>query len=775
MNRRISGVLSMAAGFSLAAFAVPTTAGAAPAADGPTADTPPSEGHHGRAHTRPDNRPDPLNDRRVALKQKAVEQVARGRAKVVKRGKSESVRLGPGQWVEYGTQETAQLLTFLVDFGSQIDPRFPDGAAGPVHDRIPRPGADDNSTYWEPSFPREHYQEMFFTGLEDQGGESFRDVYREMSSGRFDLQGDVSDWVTVPYNQESYGNNATGDSENNQDMTRFVQDAADAWYADQLARGKSKDEIVAYLKSFDTWDRYDIDGDGNFDEPDGYIDHFQAVHAGTGEEAGAPASAIWSHRWAVNPSGPEGPADFPKAGGIRIGDTDLWIRDYTVEPENGGLGVFAHEFGHDLGLPDYYDTAGGDNGTGFWNLMSSGSWMSHGKDGIGTTPDHMGATEKLFLGWLDYAYVKPGAHAELEIGPSYHATKKPQAVLVDLPAGEARVPVAAPYDGKYLYSGNGDSRTATATSPAFTVPAGGQLTAKVQYAIETDWDYAYAEISTDGGATFTPVHTNLSTSTDPNNQNDGEGITGSSEGQWVDLSADLAAYAGRSVQLRFRMFNDLGFHELGFLVDDVAVGSALTADVEDDASGWQLDGFQVVTDGAYTATYQQYYVAEHRTYAGYDETLATGPYNFGWTLTKPNQVEHFPYQDGLLVWYVNGLYGDNNTAQHPGYGQALPVDAHPKALRWSDGVLARSRIQSYDMTFGPDATDPLSLHRETTAGMTTLVQGSLPAVSTFDDSDPERYYDPANPQGSVKVAGTGTTIEVTGVNKRSGLMTLAIN
>ena len=41
----------------------------------------------------------------------------------------------------------------------------------------------------------------------------------------------------------------------------------------------------------------------------------------------------------------------------------IWIGDYTVEPENGGLGVFAHEFGHDLGLPDFYDTAGGENGT----------------------------------------------------------------------------------------------------------------------------------------------------------------------------------------------------------------------------------------------------------------------------------------------------------------------------------------------------------------------------------------------------------------------------
>ena len=60
--------------------------------------------------------------------------------------------------------------------------------------------------------------------------------------------------------------------------------------------------------------------------------------------------------------------------------------------------MFAHEFGHDLGLPDYYDTAGGENGTSFWTLMSSGSWLGHGAaagDGIGTVPGLMGPEEKL--------------------------------------------------------------------------------------------------------------------------------------------------------------------------------------------------------------------------------------------------------------------------------------------------------------------------------------------------------------------------------------------
>lgn len=59
-----------------------------------------------------------------------------------------------------------------------------------------------------------------------------------------------------------------------------------AWVADQQAKGRTDAEIKANLAEYDEWDRYDFDGDGNFNEPDGYIDHFQLVHAGEDESAG---------------------------------------------------------------------------------------------------------------------------------------------------------------------------------------------------------------------------------------------------------------------------------------------------------------------------------------------------------------------------------------------------------------------------------------------------------------------------------------------------------
>ncbi|MDH2414689.1 immune inhibitor A domain-containing protein [Nocardioides sp. CER19] len=761
------------------------------------------------AATRSDDRPSPLEQKRRAAKKIAAEKLASGKAKTVTKNGSKVVDIGDGDWVEYQTEETQQLLTFLVDFGdTNTNTAFPANASGPVHDQIPQPDrAKDNSTYWKQHFDRQHYLDMFFNGMPDQNNESFKGVYKEMSSGRFDLEGDVSDWVTVPKTEASY-QDAKG---NETGMDDFLADSGNAWYDAQVKAGKTDADIAAYLDQFDQWDRYDLDGDGNYNEPDGYIDHFQAIHAGTGEEDGSPAWAIWSHRSAtnVNGYGVDGPAVGSCAacapiGGVEIGHTGKWIYDYTTEPENGGLGVFAHEFGHDLGLPDYYDTATDtapdDNSVDFWSLMSAGSWLSHGvKDspGAGTTPNHMDAVSKFLLGWLDYKKVDPFQTASIDLGPSYHASTLPQAAVVDLPDGDAFVTTGTGYAGSkgYLYSGRGDDwRTSAIQSPSFTVPAAAQLTAQVAYNIEQDWDYAYVEISTDGGTTWKKVHTNLSTSDDPNEQNEGEGITGYSNpniagnltGQppttWVKLVADLGAYAGQTAQIRFKHVNDAAYNDFGLKVDNVAVGSALSTNFENGFAGWTqgtADEFYTITGTGYDVSFPRFYVAENRVYGGYDQTLEQGPYNRGWPVSKPNYLENFPFQDGLLVWYVNGLYDNNNTSAHPGGGLALPVDAHPTALRWSTRDAARSRIQTFDSTFGLASTTPLNLHSEykDTKGRlhaVTLTSPARPGVATFDDSVPSAYYDAAKPDSSVKVAGTGTTIRVVANNESTGRMTIQV-
>jgi immune inhibitor A len=775
VNRRILGVLGGVTSAALIATALQGTAVAAP---------PTEPGEQGSINGKRDDRPDKLEAKRREKNKQAVELVLNGKRQVQTRGGSEAVRVAPGQWAQYGVSDSDQLLSFLVEFGDGTTSDKPNKGngngkptedtttGGPLHNQIPEPGAEDNSTYWKPDFNRQHYLDMFFNGMGDQDGESFKGIYEEMSSGRYTVDGDVSEWVKVDQPMAAYGT-----TESHTDMTYFIDDTAEAWYAAQVAAGKSTEEITSYLTRFDQWDRYDHDGDGDFSEADGYIDHFQAIHAGEGEEAGAPESAIWSHRWAVNQNGfhsdgfgPEG----ARFGGIEIGDTGLWIRDYTTEPENGGLGVFAHEYAHDLGLPDLYDTQGGENGTGFWTLMSSGSWLGHGDGAIGTTPNHMGPWEKFQLGWLDYDVARTGETSSHDLGPSFHATKMAQAVIAVLPQKTVTTNIGPAAEGSnYFYSGRGDNRVATLTSPDVLVPAGGgNVTAQVKYDIEVDWDYAFTEVSIAGGA-WTPIQTSESTTTNPNGNNAGYGITGSTNGAWVPLTATLPAEAaGKSIKLRFRMFNDAAVTETGFLVDAIDIAGVESNNAEAGADDWTLDKFSLVQNGVTERSYNHYYIAENRMYGGYDKVLGEGPYNFGWGATAPNMVEHFPYQDGLLVWYWDTSHGNNNVSQHPGGGEALPVDARPEALTWSDGAVVRNRIQTSDATFGLTPADPLSLHRETASGMTTLEIPSRPAVAVFDDSDPMRYYDPANPSGSVKVGGTGTRIEVVSTTQNGSMKVL---
>ena len=88
--------------------------------------------------------------------------------------------------------------------------------------------------------------------------------------------------------------------------------------------------------------------------------------------------------------------------------------------------------------------------------------------------------------------------------------------------------------------------------------------------------------------------------------------------------------------------------------------------------------------------YDHYYVASNRTYTAFDQYLQTGPYNFGFP-DRPDWVEHFPYQNGLLVSYWDTSFSDNNESQHPGQGEILPIDANPTAIYRLDGKPWRGR------------------------------------------------------------------------------------
>jgi immune inhibitor A len=730
---------------TIACASLPASASAAPS---------PRDDAGSTAKQRPDNRPGPLTASHLARRAAAQELVAQGRAKADDDG---VVVLDDGKAVEVETlaEEAApdKIFTILAEFGDQSLGRY-GTTPGPLHNEIPQPDRSvDNSTTWAPDFNTAYYENLF-----NGSGESMKNYYEALSNGKYSVVNTVSNWVTVPYNASYYGDNAI---EDNGGSWAFIEDAGNAWWDAQIASGKTAAELNAYLAQFDVWDRYDFDNDTNFDEPDGYVDHFQAVHAGEGEDAGGGAQgadAIWSHRWYVNATdfgatGPEGNL----SGGARIGGSSFWLGDYTTEPENGGLGVFAHEFGHDLGLPDFYDTAGGENGTAFWTLMSSGSWLGHGataNEGIGTTPGLMGPEEKLFLGWLDHTEVEPGQSGTYTLNPAqHHVEGKDQAVKVNLPDKTTQTSYATPPSGAHAWwTGSADDLNETLSR---TVPAGSRVTvsASAWYDIEAGYDYLYGEYSTDGGNTWTRV---------------GSPVDGSSNGRWSTLRFSYRPDGAESM-FRFRYQTDGGVHLDGALLDDItiAVGSttALDDDVESGVNGWAATGLWKISTGTETTVTAQYYLLENREYAGYDQTLAQGPYQFSEAYSRPNWVEFFRFQNGMLTWYVDHSYADNNTSEHPGGGLALPVDARPAPFSYPDGSRPSNRRQPFDATFGLETTDSVCLHKEVLVRRVVEVveacAPSAPGIATFDDSDPLKYWSAENPQNSVKVAGHGVTATVT--------------
>ena len=187
-----------------------------------------------------------------------------------------------------------------------------------------------------------------------------------------------------------------------------------------------------------------------------------------------------------------------------------------------------------------------------------------------------------------------------------------------------------------------------------------------------------------------------------------------------------------------------------------------------------LNGFRV-TSGTEDAAYFNAYIAENRAYYGFDDVLRTGPYNFGF-LDNPalgNWVERFSYEDGLLISYWDTSQSDNSTSAHPGEGLILPIDAHPATMRRADGGIWRSRIQSYDSTFGLEPTaesdaalvEPAIVPSEPAGGAGLRRHHSVLQPGHTDgrrDEPQHGHPDPCGagrPQWGCLHAGSGTTVE----------------
>jgi immune inhibitor A len=715
----------------------------------------------------------PPAHRQQALRAQAMQRLNAGTLARDSDGRAPArARIGD-DYVQLARQRTDNVFVILAQFGDTVDNstlynghvRY-GGTPGPRHGQIPKPGRDDTHTYWEPDFSRSYYQKMFFD--DTPGANSVRNYYRTQSAGRYDLRGTVSDWVTVPYNEARYGSDK-GPQGNGAwtQAQEFIRDAVDAWYEQQRAAGRSDADIKAQLTQYDTTDRYDANHDGNFNQPDGYLDNVIVVHAGVDQTWGGGAQgddALWAHRaWEFpDPSGTTGPAGA-KLGGAQVGDTGMYVYDYVQAGENSGVGLFSHEYGHNLGLPDLYPLTGGDNSVNFWSLMSSGSYLGRGRNTTGEYPGDLDPYSKLQLGWLGYDEAQAATRSRHVLGVSSYNTRHAQAVLVHLPDGQTETDLADPYQGAaQWWSGTGDNLdSALEQTVDLTGRTGAAaLDTAVWYDTEPDYDFFSVEASTDAGSTWTALGGTVNGTPIGNTTANTPGLSGSS-GSWAQLHIPLDAYAGQQVRLRFHVTSDTNTHGKGVLVDAVRVtvgaDTILEDGAENGAGGWTATGFRIVQGRVAVEHHARAYLVENRRYAGYGAFLRTGPYNFGFSgvAGKQDVIDTYPYQQGMLVWLWDTAFSDNNTADHPGHGLILPVDAHPARIRFADGTAANARAQSFDAPFSLHRTTPFVLHK---AGVRTWIR-SEPGVSSFDDHTGV-YTDPAAPQQGVAVPDTGTRISV---------------
>ncbi|HVB97078.1 MAG TPA: hypothetical protein VNG11_05055 [Chloroflexota bacterium] len=160
---------------------------------------------------------------------------------------------------------------------------------------------------------------------------------------------------------------------------------------------------------------------------------------------------------------------------------------------------------------------------------------------------------------------------------------------------------ANPHAGSFeWWSNRGDSIDTTLTRVVdLTKVKAATLKFWVWYDIERDFDYAYVEVSTDGGTTWHTLPAPNTTASNPNGQNYGNGFTGTSgstTASWLPESVDLSAYAGRQIQLRFEYVTDDAYNADGLDLSGVEIPQIGFHDDPGTDDGWVAKGFVRITN-----------------------------------------------------------------------------------------------------------------------------------------------------------------------------------
>ncbi|PEO57266.1 M6 family metalloprotease immune inhibitor InhA1 [Bacillus wiedmannii] len=648
----------------------------------------------------------------------------------VKGGLNGKVPTSPAKGKEYnGEVRKDKVLVLLVEY------------ADFKHNNIDK----EPGYMYTDDFNKEHYEKMLFGNepfaLEDGSKiETFKQYYEEQSGGSYTVDGTVTKWLTVPGKAADYGaDGATGhDNKGPKGPRDLVKDAL-----------KAAVDSGIDLSEFDQFDQYDVNGDGNQKQPDGLIDHLMIIHAGVGQEAGGGKlgdDAIWSHRWTV------GPKPFPIEGTqakVPYWGGKIAAFDYTIEPEDGAVGVFAHEYGHDLGLPDEYDTdyTGDGEPIQAWSVMSGGSWAGNI---AGTTPTSFSPQNKEFFqktiggNWaniveVDYEKLNKGIGLATYLDQSVTKSNRPGMIRVNLPDKDVKT-IDPAFGKQYYYSTKGDNLHTKMETPLFdlTNATNAKFDFKSLYEIEAEYDFLEVHAVTEDGK---------QTLIERLGEKANSGKADSTNGKWIDKSYDLSQFKGKKVKLTFEYITDGGLALNGFLLDNASLTVDGKVAFSDDAEGtpqFKLDGF-AVSNG--TEKKKHNYYVEWRNYAGSDNALkyARGP----------------EYNSGMVVWYADSAYIDNWVGLHPGHGFLGVVDSHPEAivgtLNGKPTVASSTRFQIADAAFSFDKTPAWKVVSPTRG---TYTYNGLAGVPKFDDS--KTYINKQIPDAGRILPNLGLKFEVVG-------------
>ena len=225
---------------------------------------------------------------------------------------------------------------------------------------------EDPMVLWDKVFNQPDFVEGDFVG-------SVHDYFRDQSYGQLLLQFDLMymEMDERAKYRSGYIGNTADDSRAGLLLTELLD--------------KTKETIP-------DWSVYDWDGDG-------YVDQILILFAGKGQNDGGGSNSIWANQWWLSEQSEE-PYNREWGHPYEVAD-GLLVNNYGVFPELTGKGTYGtfgtlcHEYGHCLGLPDFYYN-GSTQVVGPWDIMDYGNY----NDG-GFRPPGYSAHERMCLGWLD--------------------------------------------------------------------------------------------------------------------------------------------------------------------------------------------------------------------------------------------------------------------------------------------------------------------------------------------------------------------------------------